>query len=220
MCSTTHKEDPSSPQMTADSLQRELISSAHIQHLEETWGRLHIQHGGGTGNRRCSKLNVKHKKKLTSLSVSVQEWSTERYSLVRKPKAPDKHAWHVDVKYDPKAHNAPWPTERDSVEQSLKQQDVSGRQRSLCDSHYTSHDTTCECVAEGGKTECVHPTHQAHGPYWDQNSDNSSLSESGVTNKGPEWGAKNNTEQLSECSDELSEALSDIREPDKELTGP
>jgi hypothetical protein len=63
-------------------------------------------------------------------------------------------------------------------------------------------------------------THQVHGPYWNQDSDDSSLSESGVGNEGPEWRAKNNTEQLSECSDELSEALSDSREPDEELTGP
>jgi hypothetical protein len=41
-----------------------------------------------------------------------------------------------------------------------------------------------------------------------------------VGSEGPEWRAKNNTGQLSECSDELSEALSDIREPDEELTGP
>jgi hypothetical protein len=41
-----------------------------------------------------------------------------------------------------------------------------------------------------------------------------------VGNEGPEWRAKNNTEQLSECSEELSEALSDIREPDEELIGP
>jgi hypothetical protein len=66
----------------------------------------------------------------------------------------------------------------------------------------------------------TYPTRQVHGPYWDQDSDDSLSSESGVGNKGPEWRAKNNTEQLSECSDELSEAQSDIREPDKELTGP
>jgi hypothetical protein len=71
--------------------------------------------------------------------------------------------------------------------------------------------------------ECAHPTyptHQVHGPYWDQDSDDSLSSESGVGNEGPEWRAKNNTEQLSECSDELSEARSEIREPDEELTGP
>jgi hypothetical protein len=64
------------------------------------------------------------------------------------------------------------------------------------------------------------PTRQVHGPYWDQDSDDSSSSESGVGIEGPEWRAKNNTGQLSECSDELSEALRDIREPDEELTGP
>jgi hypothetical protein len=155
--------------MTADSLQRELMSGAHIQHLEEVWGRLHIQHGGGTGNGRHSNLNIKHKKKLTSLSVkSVQEWSTDMYSLIRIPKALDKHAQHVDVRYDPEVHNTSWPMERNCVEQSLKQQDTSGCQWSLCDSCHTSHDTTCKCVAEGGETKGTHPTHtthQVHGPY-------------------------------------------------------
>jgi hypothetical protein len=223
-CSTTHKKDSSGPQMTADLLQRELMSSTCIQCLEEVWGRLHIQCGGGTGNGRCSKPNIKYKKKLTSLSVrSIKEQSTDMYSPMRIPKALNKHARCVDVRYDPEAHNTPWPMERDCVEQSLKQQDMSGHQWSLCDSCHISHDTTYECVAEGGETECAHPTHptrQVHGPYWDQNSDDSLSSESGVGNKGPKWRAKNNTEQISECSDELSEALSDIREPDKELTGP
>jgi hypothetical protein len=36
---------------------------------------------------------------------------------------------------------------------------------------------------------------------------------------GPECGAKNDTEQLSEYLDELSEALSDVREPDEDHTG-
>jgi hypothetical protein len=221
--STTRKEDPSGPQTTADSPQRELMSGERIQRLGEAWGGLHSQHGSGAGNGRRSKSNVKHKKRLTSLSVNVQERSTVTYLLGRKPKAPDKHARRVDNKYNLKAHNAPRPTERDCVEQSLKQQDVFGRQRSLCDSRHTSHDTMCERVAERGVMECAHPTyptHQVHGPYWDQDSDDSLSSESGVGNEGPKWRAKNNTEQLSECSDELSEARSEIREPDEELTGP
>jgi hypothetical protein len=198
------------------------MSGTCIQRLGEAWCGLHSQHGSGAGNGRHLKLNVKYRKRLTSLSVNVQERSTVTYSPGRKPKALDKHAWRVDNKYNPKVHNAPRPTERDCVEQSLKQQDASGCQRSRCDSRHTSHDTMCECIAEGGEMECAHPkhpTHQVHGPYWDQDSDDSSSSESGVRNKGPEWRAKNNTGQLSECSDELSEALRDIREPDEELTG-
>jgi hypothetical protein len=39
------------------------------------------------------------------------------------------------------------------------------------------------------------------------------------SSSGPEWGAKNDTEQLSEHSDKLSEALSDVREPDEDHTG-
>jgi hypothetical protein len=139
-----------------------------MQCLEVAWGWLHIQCGSGAGNGRHLKSNVKHKKKMTSVSVSVQEQSTEMYSLARKPKVPDKDAWHIDVRYNPKAHNAPQPMERDCVEQSLKQQDTSGHQWSLCDSHHTSHDTMHERIAEGGEMECVHPTHpthQVHGPY-------------------------------------------------------
>jgi hypothetical protein len=41
----------------------------------------------------------------------------------------------------------------------------------------------------------------------------------GWSSSGPECGAKNDTEQLSEHSDELSEAMSDVREPDKDHTG-
>jgi hypothetical protein len=121
------------------------------------------------------------------------------YSPARKPKAPDEYAWCVEDRYNPEVHKAPWPMERDCVEQSLKQQDTSGHQRSLCDSRHTSHDTRREHIAEGGEMECTHPTHptcQVHGPYWDQDSDNSLSSESGVANEGPKWRAKNNTEQL------------------------
>jgi hypothetical protein len=199
------------------------VSRACTQSIEGSRGGSCIQWDGGADNERHSKLNVKQKEKLTSLSVSVQEQITVMYSPGRKPKVPDKHAQHGDNKYKPEAHNTPRPTERDCVEQSPKQQDTSGRQRSWCDSRHTSHDTTREHIVEGGEMECAHPTHptrQVHGPYWDQDSDDSSSSESGVRNKGPEWRAKNNTEQLSECSDELSEDLRDIREPDEELTGP
>jgi hypothetical protein len=211
------------PQTAIDPHHRETMSSSCIQRIEGLRGGSCTQWGGGVGNGIHLNSNVKHEKKLTSLSVSVQAQSTVMYSPGRKPKVLDKHAWHVDNKYKPKAHNAPRPTERDCVEQSLKQQDMSGHQWSWCDSHHTSHDTTCEHVAEGGEMECAHPTHptrQVHGPYWDQDSDDSSSSESGVRNEGPEWRAKNNTEQLSECSDELSEDLRNIREPDEELTSP
>jgi hypothetical protein len=93
----------------------------------QEYGR-HIQRSGGAGNGRRSKPNVKQKEILTSLSVSIQERSTDKYSPVRKPKAPDKHARHVDNKYNPEAHNAPRTTERDCVEQSLKQQDADDTQ--------------------------------------------------------------------------------------------
>jgi hypothetical protein len=169
--SKTRNKYPYNPQMAVDPHHRETTSNLCIQRIEGSRGGSCTQRGGGVGNGICLNSNVKHEKKLTSLSVSVQEQSTVMYSPGRKPKAPDKHAWCGDNKYKPEAHNAPRPTERDCVEQSLKQQDVSGRQWSWCDSCHTSHDTTREHVVEGGEMECAHPTHpthQAHGPYWDQ----------------------------------------------------
>jgi hypothetical protein len=162
------------------------MSGAHIQRLEEVWGGLHIRRGGGTDNGRRSKPNVNYKKKLTSLSVkNIQERSTDMYSTMRIPKAPDKDSRRVEDRYDPEAHNAPRPKKRDCVEQSLKQQDMSGHQRSLCDSCHTSHDTMCERIAERGEMEHAYPTYptrQVHGPYWNQDSDDSLSSESGVGN--------------------------------------
>jgi hypothetical protein len=98
MHSKMRNEHEYSPQTTADSSQRALMSGARIQCLEEAWGGLHIRRGGGTNNGRCSNLDVKHKKILTKLSVGLQERSTMQYSPGRKPKAPDKHARHVDNK--------------------------------------------------------------------------------------------------------------------------
>jgi phosphorylcholine metabolism protein LicD len=70
---------------------------------------------------RCSKSNVKHKKKLTKLSVRLQEWSTTLYSPARRPKVLDKHVQHVDDRYNAEAHNAPWTMEGDCGEQFLNQ---------------------------------------------------------------------------------------------------
>jgi hypothetical protein len=52
------------------------MSGERIQRLGEAWGGLHSQRGSGAGNGRRSKSNIKHKKRLTSLSVNVQERST------------------------------------------------------------------------------------------------------------------------------------------------
>jgi hypothetical protein len=168
---------------------RKSASSACTQHIEGSRDGSCTQQDRGAANEGCLKPNVKQKEKLTRSSVSIQEQGTDKHSPVRKPKVPDKLAQHVDGRYNPEAQNAPQPIERDCVEQSLKQQDTSGRQWSLCDSRHTSHDTTHERVAEEGEMECTHPTHpthQAHGPYWDQDSNSSSSSESGVGNEGPE----------------------------------
>jgi hypothetical protein len=77
---------------------------------------MQAQSDGGVKNEGRLKPNVKQKEKLTSSLVSIQEWSTDKCSPVRKPKAPDKHAWRVDNKYISKTHNAPRLMERDCVE--------------------------------------------------------------------------------------------------------
>jgi hypothetical protein len=165
--STTYKEYPSSPQTTADSLQRETARDLHIQHMEGPCGSSHIQQGeepcrgsrvqcdSGANNERCSKSNVKHKKKLTKLSVRLQEWSTTLYSPARRPKVLDKHVQHVDDRYNAEAHNAPWTMERDCGEQFLNQQDTSGRQRSLCDSCHAS-------ALQKGEEWSTHTPHTPH----------------------------------------------------------
>jgi hypothetical protein len=96
--STTHKENPSSPQTTTDLFQRELTNGLCIQHLEESCGRLQIQHDRGTGNERCLNMNVKHKEKLMMKSVIQNNWRTMLYSHKMTPKAPDKGAQHIDDK--------------------------------------------------------------------------------------------------------------------------
>jgi hypothetical protein len=191
------------------------VSRACTQHIEGSRGGLCTQRDGGVANERRSKPNVKQKEKLTSLSVSVQEQSTVTYSLGRKPKVPDKHARRVDNKYNPEVHNAPWPMERDCVEQSLNQQDTFGRQWSLCDSRHTSHDTTCEHIAEGGGMEYMHPTHPTHhihGPYWDQDSADSLLSESEVANEefGTRHGVSDEPDEQSECSENSANTPNEI----------
>jgi hypothetical protein len=94
----TRKEDPSSPQTTADSPQKEPSNGSGIHTMEGREYRRHIQCGGGAGNRRRLKPNVKQKEKLTNSSVRLQEWSTTSYSLARRPKAPDKRVWCRDDK--------------------------------------------------------------------------------------------------------------------------
>jgi hypothetical protein len=70
-CSTTCKKNPSGPQTTTDLLQRETASSSHIQHIEGLSGGSCTQHDGGIANERHLNLNVKHKEKLTKLSVGL-----------------------------------------------------------------------------------------------------------------------------------------------------
>jgi hypothetical protein len=220
-------EYPSSLQTAVKSHQKELSDGSCIQRSEEPCNsscirRIEGSSGGsctqsdrGIVDERCSNSNIKHKEILTKLSVGLQEWSTMLYSPVREPKAPDKCVWHVDDRYDAEAHNAPWPTEGDCGGQSLNQQDVFGHQQSLCDSHHTSHDTTREHIAEGGGMEYMHsthPTHHIHGPYWDQDSADSSSSESEVANEefGTRHGVSDEPDEQSECSENSANMSNEI----------
>jgi hypothetical protein len=73
-CSKTCNEHETGPQMAVDPHHREVMSSSCIQWIEGSRDGSYTQQDGGAGNRRRSNSNVKHKKKLTSLSVkSVQE---------------------------------------------------------------------------------------------------------------------------------------------------
>jgi hypothetical protein len=121
MHSKTRNEYLLSHQMTADSPRKELLSSSGIHTSEGPGNGVHVQSDSGINNKGHSKSNIKHKRKLTKLSVRLQEQSTTQYLLVRKPKAPDKHVQCVDDRYDAKVRNAPQPMERDCAGQPINQ---------------------------------------------------------------------------------------------------
>jgi hypothetical protein len=220
--STMRKENPPGPQTTADLFQRESINGSGTQHLEESCGGLQIQHDRGAGNERRSNMNVKHKEKLMMKSVNQNNWRTTLYSPKTTPKAPNKGAQHIDDKLRTEAHYAPRPRERDRVENMTRWREkelTTKRQWSQCDIHHKTINATQGHVVNtkrstggGTSTNMICRTGKAiQKPACNDNDDWSS--------SGPECGAKNDTEQLSEHSDELSEALSDVREPDEDHTG-
>jgi hypothetical protein len=209
----SHQKEP----LDGSRIQRneELCNGSCIWRIKGSSGGSCTQRDGGIANERRSNSNIKHKEILMKLSVGLQEQSTILYSPAREPKVPDKHVWRIDDRQGAKACNAPWPMEGDCGEQSLNQQDVFGRQRSLCDSHHTSHDTTHEHVAEGGGmeyTHSTHPTHHIHGPYWDQDSADSSSSESEVGNEefGTRHGVSDEPDEQSECSENPANTSNEI----------
>jgi hypothetical protein len=162
------------------------------------------------------------KRRLTKLSVSKNKRSTVLYSPKIAPKAPDKRAQHTDDKLRTKAHYAPQPKVRDHVNNMMRWET-----RKLMKTHQQSQHDICHetenmawghimsnrgSMAVGTSTNTIHRIGKAiQKPACNDDDDWSS--------SGPKCGAKNNTEQLSECSDELSEALSDVREPDEDCTG-
>jgi hypothetical protein len=226
-CSRTHNKYSFGLQTTIKSHQKQPLDSSriqrseepcngsHIRHIEGLSGGLCTQHDGGVVDERHLNPNVKHKEILMKLSVGLQERSTMLYSPAREPKVLDKHVRHIDNRQGAEAHNTPQPTEGNCGKQFLNQQDAFGHQWSLCDSHHTSHDTTRERIAEGGGMEYMHPTHPTHhihGPYWDQDSADSLLSESEVVNEefGTRHGVSDEPDEQSECSENLVNTLNEI----------
>jgi hypothetical protein len=144
------------------------------------------------------------------------------YSPKTTPKAPDKGARHIDDKLRTEAHYAPRPRERDCVENTTRwreKESMTKHQRSQCDIHHETRNATRGHVVNtkrstdgGTSTNMIHRTGKAiQKPACNDDDDWSS--------SGPKYGAKNDTEQLSEHSDELSEDLSDVREHDEDHTG-
>jgi hypothetical protein len=58
-------------------------------------GVMRRHHEDGVYDRR-SNMSDGSREKLTNSSVCQQEWSTDMYSQVRKPKVPDKRVWHIE----------------------------------------------------------------------------------------------------------------------------
>jgi hypothetical protein len=221
-CSKMCNKHSSGPQTAIDLHQKDLLSSSHIQHLEGLSSRLHIQCDRGAGNEIQLNLNVKHKKKLTSSSVSIQEQSIDLYSPKTTPKVLDKHVWHIDDKLRTEAHYAPQPKGRDHINNAMR-----WREKELTTKHqWSQHDIHHEIISAtqgriintkglmdvGMSTNMIRRTGKAiQKPACDDDDDWLLL--------GPKCGAKNNTEQLSEDSDELSEVPNYVRESDEDLTG-
>jgi hypothetical protein len=89
--------------------QSSMGSSAPI--CEEPRGRPGDTRYGGYPNR-----DNEYKRRLTKSSVSKNKRSTVLYSPKTTPKAPDKGDQCIDNKLRTEAHYAPWPRERDHIE--------------------------------------------------------------------------------------------------------
>jgi hypothetical protein len=84
-------------------------------------------------------MNDESKKKLTKVSVKQVRGSTILYSPKTVPKTPDKGAWSRDNKQRAETHYAPWPRERDCIENTIrwrKKELTTKRQWSQCDIHH------------------------------------------------------------------------------------
>jgi hypothetical protein len=137
--STMHKKNPSGPQITADLFQREMASGSHIQCIEVLSRGSCTQCDRGIANEKWSNSNIKQKKKLMTESVNQNKWSTRLYSPKTTPKALDKCAWHIDDKWRTEAHYAPWPRERDHINNVMRWREkelMTKHQQSQCNIHH------------------------------------------------------------------------------------
>jgi hypothetical protein len=214
--SRTHKQ-PNGHQTAISPFQPQSSVGSSAPIYEEPRGHTGDARYGGYLNR-----DDESKRRLMKSSVSKNKRSTVLYSPKIAPKAPDKRAQHTDDKLRTKAHYAPQPKVRNHVNNTMRWET-----RKLIKTHQQSQHDICHetentawghvmsnrgSTAVGMSTNTIRRTGKAiQKPACNDNDDWSSL--------GPKCGAKNNTEQLSECSDELSEVLSDVREPDEDRTG-
>jgi hypothetical protein len=161
-------------------------------------------------------MNDESKKRLTKASVSQNKRSTVLYSPKTVPKAPDKGAQYIDGKKRTEAHYAPWPKERDHINNMTwwkTSRWTKMCQQSQCDiCHETINVMQGHIMSNRGPTDVGTSTDMSHRTV--KAVQTHAYNDDDWSSSGPKCGTKNDTEQLSEDSDELSEDPSDVRESD------
>jgi hypothetical protein len=166
--------------------------------------------------------NNESKEKLTTKSVNPNSWRTTLYSPKTTPKVPDKGAWHIDDKWRTETQYTPRPRGRDHIHNAMRWREKESTTKHQQSQHDIHHETinmmqgrivnTKRLMDIGTSTDMISRTGKTiQKPACDNDDDWSS--------SGPECGAKNDIEQLSEDSDELSEDTSDVRESNEDMTG-
>ena len=142
-----HNKKFSGPQMAIPSLQ----SHSKLGSCSRLSGESR-QHLDSAVNVKHSYRNVVSSEILMDASVCMQRGSMSSYSPCVIPKAPDKHACHIDDRQNAEVYGAPQIVVVDGVESHpLNQQNAYMHQWSLCDSHHTTCDATHEHIAERGR---------------------------------------------------------------------